>query len=149
MRRERKATRTAWRSSCAKRRRQSDHVWSFWAAARFYGQGGFAGQSRRRAPQLHQEAIIGIVYAVAAALTVLVLDRGAQGGEQIKQLLVGSLLGVTREDVWRLAGLYALIGAVHWFCRRPLLALSLGGDVRGARAWDFVFYLTFGLVVTS
>ena len=96
-----------------------------------------------------QEAIIGIVYAVAAALTVLDLDRVAQGGEQIKQLLVGSLLGVTREDVTRLAGLYALIGAVHWLCRRPLLALSLGGHVRGARIWDFLFYLTFGLVVTS
>ena len=108
------------------------------------GLGGAAG-----APQLHQEAIIGIVYEVAAALTVLVLDRVAQGGEQIKQLLVGSLLGVTRGDVWRLAGLYALIGAVHWLCRRPLLALSVGGEVRGARAWDFLFYLTFGLVVTS
>jgi zinc/manganese transport system permease protein len=108
------------------------------------GLGGTAG-----APQLHQEAIIGIVYAMAAALTVLVLDRVALGGEQIKQLLVGSLLGVTREDVGRLAGLYALIGAVHWLCRRPLLALSLGGEVRGARAWDFLFYVTFGLVVTS
>ncbi len=95
------------------------------------------------------EAIIGIVYAVAAALTVLVLDRVAQGAEQIKQLLVGSILGVTGHDVARLAVMYALIGALHWACRRPLLALSFGGDVRGARAWDFVFYLTFGLVVTS
>jgi zinc/manganese transport system permease protein len=106
-------------------------------------------ENATRENQLHQEAIIGIVYAMAAALTVLVLDRVAQGGEQIKQLLVGSLLGVTREDVGRLAGLYALIGAVHWLCRRPLLALSLGGEVRGARAWDFLFYVTFGLVVTS
>ncbi|HMH50345.1 MAG TPA: metal ABC transporter permease [Candidatus Acidoferrum sp.] len=114
------------------------------ARNRWGGLGGAAG-----APQLHQEAIIGIVYAVAAAVTVLVLDRVAQGGEQIKQLLVGSLLGVTRDDVVRLAGLYALVGALHWLCRRPLLSLSLGDDVRGARAWDFVFYLTFGLVVTS
>ena len=96
-----------------------------------------------------QEAIIGIVYAVAAALTVLVLDRVAQGGEQIKQLLVGSILGVTRSDVLRLAVLYAVVGAIHWLCRRPLLALSFGGEVRGARGWDFLFYLTFGLVVTS
>jgi len=57
------------------------------------GLGGHVG-----APHAGQEAIIGIVYAVAAALTVLVLDRVAQGGEQIKQLLVGSILGVTRED---------------------------------------------------
>jgi zinc/manganese transport system permease protein len=114
------------------------------ARPRLGGLGGHFG-----APQVHQEALIGVVYALAAALTVLVLDRVAQGGEQIKQLLVGSLLGVTREDVWRLAGLYALIGAVHWLARRPLRALSLGGHVRGARAWDFLFYATFGLVVTS
>jgi zinc/manganese transport system permease protein len=98
---------------------------------------------------IHQEAIIGIVYAVSAALAVLVLDRVAEGGEQVKQLLVGSLLGVTRDDVWRLTALYALVGAVHWVVRRPLLALSLGAAVRGARAWDFLFYITFGLVVTS
>jgi zinc/manganese transport system permease protein len=109
----------------------------------------------RRAPgdrtraAVPQEALIGIVYAVAAALTVLVLDRVAQGAEQIKQLLVGSILGVTRADVLRLGALYAVIGAVHWVCRRPLLALSFGGEVRGARAWDFLFYVTFGLVVTS
>ena len=114
------------------------------ARRKWGGLGGAEG-----APQVNQEAIIGIVYAVAAASTVLVLDRVAQGGEQIKQLLVGSILGVTRDDVLRLAGLYALIGALHWLCRRPLQALSLGGEVSRARAWDFVFYLTLGLVVTS
>src|SRR5262245_32454929 len=98
---------------------------------------------------LPQEAIIGIVYAVAAALTVLVLDRVAQGGEQIKQLLVGSILAVTPEEVVRIAALYAGIGGLHWLCRRPLLAISLGLPARHVRAWDFFFYLTFGLVVTS
>ena len=98
---------------------------------------------------LPQEAIIGIVYAVAAALTVLVLDRVAQGGEQIKQLLVGSILAVTPEEVARIAALYAGIGGLHWLCRRPLLAISLGRPARHVRAWDFFFYLTFGLVVTS
>jgi len=111
--------------------------------------GGLGGHFEPPHVSIPQEASAGIVYAVAAACTVLVLDRVAQGGEQIKQLLVGGILGVTRDDVVRLAGLYALIGALHWLCRRPLLALSRGGNVPGARAWDFVFYLTFGLVVTS
>jgi zinc/manganese transport system permease protein len=130
---------------------ESDGAYA-WALA-FTMLGALVFALTRRGPgagaAVPQEAIIGIVYAVAAAVTVLVLDRVAQGGEQIKQLLVGSILGVTRDDVARLAALYALIGAVHWLCRRPLLALSLGADLRGARAWDFLFYLSFGLVVTS
>lgn len=96
-----------------------------------------------------QEAVIGIVYAVTAALTVLILDRVAQGGEQIKQLLVGSILAVTPEEVLRIAALYGAIGVLHWLCRRPLLAISLGRHIPHMRAWDFLFYLTFGLVVTS
>jgi zinc/manganese transport system permease protein len=125
-----------------------------------------------------QEAVVGIVYAVAAAMTVLVLDRAPQGTEQIKQLLVGSILAVTPSEVAGAAVLYAGVGAFHWVCRRPLLALSFGppadapnltrrhAAVRNAvdegrpairsrplgwpaRAWDFTFYVSFGLVVTS
>jgi zinc/manganese transport system permease protein len=95
------------------------------------------------------EAVIGIVYAVAAALTVLVLERVPLGGEQVKALLVGSLLGVTADDVLRLAGLYAGVGVACWLARRPLAALSFGGTLPHARLWDFGFYLVFGLVVTS
>jgi zinc/manganese transport system permease protein len=104
-----------------------------------------------RAP-IPQEAIIGIVYAVSAALTLLVVDRAPQGAERIRQLLVGSILTVTGGDVAALATLYAVVGAAHWMVRRPLLALSFGGsDAGGARvlAWDAVFYASFALVVTS
>jgi zinc/manganese transport system permease protein len=96
-----------------------------------------------------QEAVIGIVYAVAAALTVLTLERVPLGGEQVKALMVGSLLGVTPADVARLAGLYGVLGALCWLCRRPLAALSFGGPLAHARLWDFGFYLVFGVVVTS
>lgn len=105
--------------------------------------------TRERRGVVPQEAIIGIVYAVAAALTVLVLDRVATGGEQIKQLLVGSILSVTGEDVARIGALYAAIGLFHWLARRPFLAISLGPSARHAVLWDFAFYFTFGLVVTS
>src|SRR5262245_43258052 len=100
-----------------------------------------------------QEAIIGIVYAVSAAAAVLVVDRAPQGGEHIKQILVGSILTVTPAEVATLALLYAPIGAVHWLIRRPLLEISFDPDGAGAgravRAWDFVFYAAFGVVVTS
>ena len=126
---------------------------AYWYALAFAVGGGllFAVTRVRRAP-VPQEAIIGIVYAVSAALTILVVDRAPQGAERIKQLLVGSILTVTGGDVLALAGLYAVVGLVHWLVRRPLLALSFGGGrERSGRvlAWDALFYASFALVVTS
>lgn len=128
---------------------------AYWYALVFTVAGAlvFAASRTRRAP-VPQEAIIGIVYAVSAAAAVLVVDRAPQGGEHIKQLLVGSILTVTPGEVATLAILYALVGALHWVVRRPILEISLDADgalARGRRVavWDFVFYASFGLVVTS
>jgi len=103
---------------------------------------------------LQQEAVIGIVYAVSASLAVLVLDRAPQGTEHIKQLLIGSILTVTPQEVGALAALYGLIGAAHWVLRRPLIEVSFDPLLAGARRrhvflWDVVFYGSFALVVTS
>src|SRR5213078_470352 len=93
------------------------------------------------------------VYAVSAAAAVLIVDRAPQGSEHIKQLLVGNILTVTPAEVGTLALLYAPIAALHWLVRRPLLDISFDPDGAGARRavpwWDFVFYASFGLVVTS
>jgi zinc/manganese transport system permease protein len=110
--------------------------------------------TRTRGRAVPQEAVIGIVYAVSAALAVIVLDRAPQGGEHIKQLLVGSILTVSAREVAGLAGLYAAIGFAHWALRRPLTQVSLDpeGAARSGRAlvfWDIFFYASFALVVTS
>jgi zinc/manganese transport system permease protein len=129
---------------------------AYWYALAFTVGGAalFSLTRTRRAVAIPQEALIGIVYAVSAALTVLVVDRAPQGAEHIKQLLVGSILTVTPGDVGRLALLYALLGALHAAIRRPLLEISFDPDGaaargRAVRRWDFVFYVTFGVVVTS
>jgi zinc/manganese transport system permease protein len=127
---------------------------AYWYALAFTAGGAallasLRGRERPLPAAIPQEALIGVVYAVAAALTVLVLERVPLGGEQIKALLVGSILAVTADDVMRVAALYGAIAIVHWICRRPLARLSFGGTVARARLWDFVFYLTFGVVVTS
>lgn len=103
---------------------------------------------------MQPEAVIGIVYAVSASLGVLVLDRAPQGAEHIKQLLIGSILTVTPQEVGVLAALYGLIGAVHWALRRPLLEVSFNPLLAAAHRrqiflWDVVFYGSFALVVTS
>jgi zinc/manganese transport system permease protein len=125
---------------------------AYWYALVFAVGGGlaFAVTRVRRGP-IPQEAIIGIVYAVSAALTVLVVDRAPQGAEHVKRLLVGSLVTVSGGDVAALAALYSLVGLLHWLVRRPLLAISLGPVRVGPRvfAWDALFYASFAIVVTS
>ena len=98
-----------------------------------------------------QEALIGVIYVVAAAAAVLVLDRAPEGAERVKALLVGNIVAVGPREVGALALLYGTIGLGHWLCRRPLLALSEGRLAPGpaARAWDFAFYASFAVVVTS
>src|SRR5262249_6966154 len=82
--------------------------------------------------------------------TVLVVDRSPQGAEHVKRMLVGSILSVSADEVIKFTILYGLIEAFHWMVRRPLLraaddTFSGGGTV----LWDLVFYLSFGVVVTS
>jgi zinc/manganese transport system permease protein len=103
---------------------------------------------------LPQEAVIGIVYAVSASLGVLALDRAPQGSEHIKQLLIGSILTVTPEEIGRLALLYCAIGAVHVLFRKPLMEVSFdparaAAGRRNVFWWDVLFYGSFALVVTS
>jgi zinc/manganese transport system permease protein len=101
---------------------------------------------------IHPEAYIGILYVVATALTIVFVDRSPQGSEHVKQILVGSILAVSVNDLPKLAIVYGAIGAFHWLARHPLLAATEGtaaGNARSALLWDFLFYLSFGVVVTS
>jgi zinc/manganese transport system permease protein len=110
--------------------------------------------TRLRQRQIPQEAVIGIAYAVAAAAGVLAIDQAPHGAEHLKELLVGSILWVTWPQVLEVSALYALVGLFHWVFRERFLLLSLdeaealrrGWSVRG---WDFIFYASFGLVITS
>jgi zinc/manganese transport system permease protein len=100
-----------------------------------------------------QEAIIGIVYVVASAAAILVADRTPRGGEAIKDILVGSLLWVGWPAIARLAGIYVLLGVFHWLLRRRFLTISFEPETALARGWsirwwDFLFYLSFGIVIT-
>jgi zinc/manganese transport system permease protein len=110
--------------------------------------------SRSRRRHVSQEAVIGVVYAVSSAAAVLVADRAAHGAEQVRGMLVGNLLAVGPLEVAKVAGLYALVGVLHWLCRRPFFLISADPDAAYAqgwrvRLWDFVFYASFGVVVAS
>ena len=117
------------------------------------GAGLFALTRTTEKGPVPQEAIIGIVYVMASAAAILVADRTPRGGEAIKDLLVGSLLWVTWPTIIRLAGIYAAIGLFHWMLRRRFLTISFEPETAVARGWrirwwDFLFYLSFGVVIT-
>ena len=105
---------------------------------------------KRRIPQ---EAFIGIVYALAAAASILIVDRTPEGAEHIKFMLVGNLLATGPSEVLHVTLLYAAVGVLHVFWRRPFFAISRGQTAgmssRAVKGWDFLFYATFGLVVSQ
>jgi zinc/manganese transport system permease protein len=109
--------------------------------------------TRFRREKIPQEAVIGLVYALAAAAGILIVARAPHGAEHIQQILTGQLLWVTGGEVAAAAGVYALVGTFHFVFRRRFTAIS--DDPERARAaginvrlWDFLFYLSFGLVIT-
>ncbi|MGH7372074.1 MAG: metal ABC transporter permease, partial [Candidatus Methylomirabilales bacterium] len=110
--------------------------------------------SRMKGGRIPQEAIIGIVYAVSAAAAVVAVDRAPHGAEHIKYILVGSILTVSTQETLTLLLLYSGIGVFHWVFRHRFLLISLEpqeADRQGlwVRFWDFLFYISFGFVVTS
>jgi zinc/manganese transport system permease protein len=105
--------------------------------------------SRSLVQSVRQEAFIGVLYVVATAATILVVDRSPQGAEHVKKMLVGGILSVSTDELIRFTLLYAAIGALHWAFRRHLLAAANEAANERTAVWDLVFYLSFGLVVTS
>jgi zinc/manganese transport system permease protein len=89
-----------------------------------------------------QEALIGVIYVVAAATAILLIDRAPQGAEHLKQILTGNILTSGFRDLTVIIPLYAAVGLLHWLLRRQMTGV-------GSLAWEFVFYATFGVVVTS
>lgn len=110
--------------------------------------------SRMDHKRIPQEAIIGIVYVVASAATILLAAQSPRGSENVEHLLTGSLLWVTWPQIWKTAVVFGVIGVVHWLLRSRFLTISLRPELaleKGWRVawWDFLFYALFGIVVTS
>lgn len=110
--------------------------------------------TRSRKEKIPQEALIGIVYAVAAAAAILILSRAAEGDEAIRHMLVGNILLVDLRETLTMSILYGMVGLFHWYFRKTFLLISTKPEEayqkgKKVRWWDILFYLTFGLVVTS
>lgn len=109
--------------------------------------------TRVKLEKLPQEAIIGITFVVASAATILVADRAPEGAEHIKETLSGALLWVTWPTVFKVLAIYAALGVFHWVLRHRFMLVTTDPEEafrRGwnVRWWDFLFYLSFGVMIT-
>ena len=116
------------------------------------GAGVFA-LTGKRATRVPQEAIIGITYVIAAAAAILLLSRSAHGNEEIRNMLVGDITVVSATEVWKCFAVFLLVGVFHFILRKRFLLVSFQRNEAAARGlslawWDFLFYATFGVVVT-
>ena len=110
--------------------------------------------ARTRRGHIPQEAFIGIAYAVASAAAILAMSKATGETEHLKDMLVGNILAVSKHDVIKTAILYGVIGLFHYIFRRRFLLISTHPEQAEAqglsvRFWDFLFYASFGFVVTS
>jgi zinc/manganese transport system permease protein len=119
----------------------------------FIGAGVFSTIRSRRA-RIPQEAIIGICYAAASAAAILAMSKATSSSEHLKDMLVGNILAVSWAEVIKTGLLYGAIGTFHFIFRRNFLTISMNptaAEQQGIsiRFWDFLFYASFGFVVTS
>lgn len=110
--------------------------------------------TRFRKQRVPQEAIIGITYAVSAAALLMVLSLSGEGDEHIREALVGNILLVSGSEIAKLFTVYLAIGVFHYVYRRKFFLISRDPQAAfeqgiNVRFWDFLFYASFGLVVTS
>ncbi len=107
----------------------------------------FLSFSNRFRFQISQEALIGVIYALASAAIILLIDKMSHGSEHLKQSLIGNLLWVTWADVLKVAIIYGAIGIFHFIFRKEFMKSSIKGGNHWR--WDFFFYALFGVVITS
>lgn len=128
---------------------------SYWVSLgfTFLGAAIFAFASTRRG-RIPPEAFIGIAYAVASATAILLMSKATHETEHLKDMLVGNILAVSWPEVTKTAILYGAVGIFHFIFRKKFLLISINHDKAeglglNVRFWDFLFYASFGFVVTS
>lgn len=103
--------------------------------------------------RLKVEAIIGIVFALASAVTVLVISKSAHGDADISEVLFGSFFTVTDQQIVWTAVIFGAILLLHIVFRKKFFELTdrlIAGETSAVRVfdpWNFFFYLTLGLAI--
>ncbi|MBL8024802.1 MAG: metal ABC transporter permease [Fibrobacteres bacterium] len=100
------------------------------------------------------EALIGITYVGAITLSLLLLEKSAQGTEHVREMLMGTLFTTDWTKVRSIALIAALLATVHILFRKRFLSITDSPETAAANGqsilgWDLLFYVLFGLIVNG
>lgn len=107
-----------------------------------------------RSQKIPQEAIIGVTFAVAQALSILLISKTPHGSEHLQYILNGSILWVHWDTIIYVAIIYACLGGIHYWANKKLWLISKNAPQAKAQGiklwkWDLLFYVTFAVIITS
>ncbi len=107
-----------------------------------------------RNKKIPQEAIIGISFALASALGILIADKSPHGSEHLKHILSGNILWVTWPQLLKTSLIYFALGLLHFWMKDKMMLVSENPEAATKQGlklkyWDLFFYLSFGAVITS
>ncbi|HRI44054.1 MAG TPA: metal ABC transporter permease [Fimbriimonadaceae bacterium] len=127
---------------------------AYWIALAFaLGSALAIALSRHKLGRVPHEAIIGIIFVLASALGIVVLEQSPHGLEELRDLLSGSILLVMPKDVQSTAIAYGLILLTTLLLWKRTTAISEENPdaPEGIRrtALDFLFYGLLAFVVAS
>jgi zinc/manganese transport system permease protein len=107
---------------------------------------------RIRDLRLKQEAIIGIIYAVTSAATVMLISKTPHGDSDIQEVLFGNILSVSRDQILTLAVVFGILAIVHLVFFRKMFDLTRRfeqqeSDGKRFNVYNFLFYISIGLAI--
>ncbi len=110
----------------------------------------FFSNLRHISGKITREVIIGCVYVVSTAMSIVILSRSSQGMEELKSLFNGNILWVRWQEIAIVAGVYALLALLHLVYRNIFYDLSFAEEdtQRPGFLWEFLFFATFAVVIT-
>jgi ABC-type Mn2+/Zn2+ transport system permease subunit len=97
------------------------------------------------------DAVIGVTYAVAAAVGILLIAK-AKTGEAHDIFLQGNILGITRTDTLVLVAVTVPVLLVHIVFYKEFLFVSFDRETArtlgyNVRFWNLLLYFTLGVVI--
>src|SRR6266850_1114558 len=106
-----------------------------------------------RDKRLKQEAIIGILYAFASALTVLLISKTPHGDSDIQEVLFGNILSVSWRQISTLGIVFGVIALLQLVFFNKFFGLTKSFEngenhlIGIFNIWNFLFYISIGLAI--